>query len=101
MQAVMVLNSGANLNGVLIPGPHALSASGTYTNLPTEVTGKSATLDVKYLSNNARQIMQTLTYRNGNQPKILMRYIDSDSANPYPSGTFSYGVWYSISTTAI
>lgn len=99
MKSIMNLRSGSDLNKLLIPGGYSLYQTGSYVNMPSDANGKAGFMRVEYTTNDASTILQTLNYRDGvGKPTVMMRYIFSDSANPYPSGVFIYNGWYKITT---
>ncbi|CAI1792191.1 MULTISPECIES: hypothetical protein [Serratia] len=101
MRSVMVVQPGGDLNKLLLPGRYQLIGKSTYQNYPAIAAGKGGFLDVSYMADDARQIFQEFTFRDGNQPRLLTRFINSDSAMPYPSGTFIFQSWYQIGTTLV
>lgn len=94
MRTVINVNSGGDINKLLIPGRYRLSPGGSYYNLSTPASGNDCYVTVEYTTNTAINILQTIVYRRGNVPMTIRRFIASNSADPYPSGRFTYANWY-------
>lgn len=97
MKSVIAVSTGGDLNKLMIPGTYSLAAKNTYLNLPPDVSGRQSFVETKYLTQDSSAILQIITYRVVNEPRVIYRYIDSSSGEPYPLGTLTFRPWYKMS----
>lgn len=96
MKSVIAISTGGDVNKLMIPGTYSLAAANTYLNLPSDVSGRQAFVETKYLTKDSTSVLQIITYRVTNEPRVIYRYVDSTSGEPYPLGTLTFRPWYKM-----
>lgn len=89
-----------DLNSFVIPGEYVLASSGTFTNLPTALNGRSVHLIVAYQTIDTTLIAQELRPAASGSQSIYRR-TGSQSSGTTLHGAFTFNGWYSFAGTAL
>lgn len=88
-----------NLNAVIIPGDYVLPSGNTYTNFPTELTGRTVFMQVKYENFNTTLLSHELKPVTG--PQVFFRRTGSQASGSLLHGTFGFNAYYSFTGTVV
>lgn len=91
--------SGGNVNNIIIPGDYVLQSTGTFTNIPSALSGQTLLLSVRYQNFNTTLLAQELK-KAGSGQQTWYRRTGSQEVGYKLHGDFVFNGWYGFVGTA-